>query len=106
VQYKLFTARLLRMNPKFRIVPNGGMAWGLFLKQPRHPDANEHGLVHLLSIPSPRFYSDSLPAKTIYNEKGNILVRGWMIVLRLLVGQRHLKARQVKALFGTAWETA
>ncbi len=106
MHYKVFTARLLRMNPKFRIIPNAGMAWGLFLKQPRHPDANEKGLVHVMSIPSPRFWSDSLPAKTIYNEKGNILVRGWHVVLRILVGQGHLKARQVKPLFGIAWETA
>jgi hypothetical protein len=106
VRYNVFKARLMRMNPKFRIIPNAGMAWGLFLKQPRHPDANEQGLVHVLSIPSPRFYSDNLPKETIKNEKGHILVRGWAVVVRLLLAKQLVKRHSVITNFRHDWELA
>lgn len=102
----MFKSRLLRMNPKFRIIPNAGMAWGLFLKQPRNPDANEQGLVHLMSIPSPRFWSEHLPKETLKNEQGHILVRGWAVVLRYLVTNGHLSRRKVIDIFRHDWEIA
>lgn len=97
----------MRMNPKFRIVPNAGMAWGLFLKQPRHPDADEKtGLIHVMSIPSPRFWSEHLPKETLYNDKGNILVRGWAVVVRLLLAKQLIKRHSVVSIFGHDWEIA
>ena len=106
MRYNLFKARLMRMNPKFKIVPNAGMAWGLFLKQPRHPDANEQGLVHLMSIPSPRFWSEHLPKETLRNEQGHILVRGWAVIVRLLLSQGHVKRHSVITNFRHDWEIA
>lgn len=102
----MFKARLMRMNSKFRIIPNAGMAWGLFLKQPRHPDANEQGLVHVMSIPSPRFWSEHLPKETVKNEQGHIVVRGWAVIVRLLLGQRLVKRHSVLTNFGHDWEIA
>ena len=105
MRYTEFRSKLYAINSKFKIVPNAGMAWGLFLKQPRHPDANEQGLVHLLSVPSPRFWSEHLPKETVKDEQGHILARGWAVIVRLLVAQGHMTRRDAADYFRFGWET-
>lgn len=104
MRYSELKSKLFAINPKFTIIPNGGMSWGLFLKQPRHPDANEQGLIHLMGIPSPRFWSENLPKETIRNENGNILVRGWAVVVRLLHAQGYISRRDMVTYFRHDWE--
>ncbi len=81
-----------------------GRVWGIALRMPRHPEANEHGYVSLMSMTSPSWYgSTQMPPETLVSE-GQIQVRGWKVLLRLLVGQGHFKRSQVNSLFGNSWE--
>lgn len=106
MQHSKFVSLLKRCNRKLQVNKFRGDVWGLSLNMPRHPDANEHGNVPLISIPSAKVFGGVIPAETLKNEEGIITVRGWKVILRLLVGQGHFKRSQVNSLFGSGWEIA
>lgn len=106
IRHSKFVALLKRCNRKLQVNKLGGIVWGLSLDMPRHPDANEHGKVPLISIPSATVYNGYIPAETLKDDNGIILVRGWKVILRLLVSQGHFKRSQVNSLFGSDWEIA
>lgn len=106
MQHSKFVSLLKRCNRKLQVNKMRGQVWGLSLDMPRHPDANEHGNVPLISIPSATAFHGVIPPDTLKDENGTILVRGWKVILRLLVSQGHFKRSQVNSLFGSSWEIA
>lgn len=106
MQHSKFVSLLKRCNRKLQVNKFRGHVWGLSLDMPRHPDANEHGNVPLISIPSATALNGVIPANTLKDENGIITVRGWKVILRLLVSQGHFKRSQVNSLFGSDWEIA
>lgn len=106
MQISRFISKLKACHKKLVINKFYGKVWGVALKMPRHPDANEHGFVSLLSMPSASYFGGVIPAETIKDEFGQIQVRGWKVILRLLVSQGHLKKSKVNSNFGTDWEVA
>lgn len=104
MQHSKFVSLLKSCNRKLQVNKQRGEVWGLSLDLPRHPDANEHGNVPLISIPSATVLNGVVPPETLTDENGNIKVRGWKVVLRLLVTQGHFERNKVNSLFGSGWE--
>lgn len=106
MQVSTFIARIKRCNKRIVVNKLPGRVWGIALKQPRHPDANEHGYVSLFSMTSPSWYgSSSIPDKTLVNADGQIMARGWKVMVQLLVGKGQMKRSQANSLFHS-WENA
>lgn len=105
MQVGRFIAGLKRCHRKLVVNKLPGRVWGLSLKMPRHPDANEHGFVHLCSMPSPSWLNTSgMPPETLLTPEGQTMARGWKVILRLLVGGGHLSRSKVISEFGPHWE--
>jgi len=106
VQVTSFIARIKRANKRIVVNRMQGRVWGIALKWPRHPEANEHGYVSVMSMTSPTWYGSwSMPDKTLVNDKGHIIARGWKSIVRLLVGKGYMKRHQANSLFNS-WENA
>jgi hypothetical protein len=104
VQISSFIAKLKACRRELVVNKFAGQVWGLALRLPRHPDANEHGFLSLMSMPSASYFGGVIPPETIMDEHGQIEVRGWKVILRLLVTQGHLSRNKVNSWFGSSWE--
>lgn len=100
--FKTFEKKVRAINPKLVFLRFNGPVWGIHLRQPRHPDANEHGLVHVCSVPSPWWYGPTMPQVNGSDSKG-MFVRGWHTILRLLVDKHFLSNAKTRAAFGGRW---
>ena len=100
--FKDFEAKIKRLNPKLVVLRFGGPVFGLHIRQPRHEFANELGLVHLFSLPSPWWYGATMPEVDTVDKRGRY-VRGWRTCLRLLVDQHHVSESKARAAFGWRW---
>ena len=85
------------------MLPGPNKVFGIFKKQPRHPDASPEGLVWVGVIPSSRWFL-KCPEFDFFDEQGQYH-RGWRHCLRLLVGQGHATHNQISRAFGYGWDT-
>ncbi len=100
--FKDFERKVRAINPKLVFAKFGGPVYGIHIRLPRHPDANEHGLVHICSMQSPWWYGQTLAPVNKTDSKGRF-VRGWYTVLRLLVDKHFLSNAKTRAAFGYRW---
>lgn len=106
MQISSFVAKLKACRRHLVVNKFRGQVWGIALKLPQHPDANEHGMVSLMSMPSASYFGGVIPPETLKDEFGQIKVRGWKVILRLLVSQGHVSRNKVNSYFGSGWEIA
>lgn len=100
--FKDFEAKVKELNPQLKIFRFGGPVWGMHIRRPRHEYANEHGYLHLFSVPSPWWYGTSIPEVDTKDKMGRF-VRGWRTCLRLLVDQHWVSNQKARSLFGYRW---
>lgn len=100
--FKEFWAKLTSINPKLRILKLDGPVWGIHIHQPRHEYANELGWLHICSMPSPHWYGQTLTPTDKVDKHGQY-VRGWRMVLRLLVDKHYISNAKTRAAFGYRW---
>lgn len=103
MRVKLFEAKLQSINRNFRIVRGSHQIWGLYLKMPRHPDANPAGLLHVGGITVPDGHTCM---RKPWENAWGIRCRGYLEALRLLVDHKNVKADDVTRYFGSDWRTA
>lgn len=101
MNFRKFWEKLKKADPKLCYFRFGGPVFGLYRKMPQHPQANEAGCLHLMSIPSPYRFGGSIPAQS-WQEDG-MIHRGWKVVLRLLVDNGHVPERNIRKHFGYSW---
>ena len=117
--FKEFKSKLARCNASIRIIPGPGISWGLFYKAPRHPEANDSGLVHVCGVTAPTWFAGKMPEASGYrmvpdrlrgrlpaavvNRDGSTYVRGWRVIIRLLVDKHLIGNSAARSQFGWQW---
>lgn len=101
-----FRAKCQKLNNMIRIKPGPWWASAVYVYRPCDPDADpDSGLIHVSSIPSPRFYS-SIPAYTQKTHPSSRRegepdkVRGWIPALQMLITKKHINRADAIRVFG------
>lgn len=95
--------KLRYVNRKIRVVAGPHGIFGLYLKEPRHPDANPiSGLRHIGGITAPNGFCGTAPRKRTVNAWG-VDCRGYLDTLKLLHDHGHARSSDLNAAFGTDW---
>ncbi len=93
-----FVGKLQAIDARFRFIPGPNFVSGLYLKQPRHPDAAFNGLRWVGAVPSPRFFWQ-LPEKDFFDEKRQYH-RGWKTILMKLCAEKIIPLSKASRMFG------
>ena len=101
-----FANKICAMNRKLVVVPGPFKVFGLYLYQPRHPDAKENGLVHVGAISAPAGWLGGCPKKKIVLPTSGMMLRGYLVTLRMLVDKGILPKSSVTSVFGSSWRVA
>lgn len=102
MRVKEFVSKLRLCDSRIRLVPGPNRSSGLYIKQPRHPDANEQGLRWIGAVQSPSWFWGSMQSKDWFDKDGGYN-RGWMTVVGLLVKGGYITKRSAGHVFGWEW---
>lgn len=101
-----FRTKVKKLNDWIKLEPGPWWASAVYIYRPCDPDADPvTGMVHITSIPSPRFYS-SIPAYTqrihpsAAREGEPPLVRGWIPALQMLIAKKYINRADAVRVFG------
>lgn len=102
---KEFVRKLRLINPKIRVCPGPNGVWGVYVRMPRHPDANPAGDVHYGGLSAPEGGCGPIPRKHYFDFRG-MRCRGYLETLRILVDKGALDGKILCRYFGHDWRTA
>jgi hypothetical protein len=94
--------KLRHIDRRFRVIPGPRGIFGVYVKAPRHPDANVMGLVHICGLSAPNGFCGSAPDRA-FDDKFGMRYRPYLETLRLLFDKGYGKASDYTAAFGSDW---
>lgn len=104
MKFAEFAAKLKKLHPDLRAIAGPWYASGVYIRRPCHEDSDEKtGLLHLTSVPSPRFYT-SIPKhskKHGYGRDGEPgFIRGWKEAVETICYKARLSRAKANLIFG------